>query len=202
MRRFSFLSVVVFVVLALSMVAVLIALATQRPATVDVNADDLAVLHAVLEGFLLPDVDREDRRRMPAPGRLLLVEQTIRFCAEGNTIDCASPARLPSDERAALVQRNRAVAKVPPISQARVTFISEGESRELTRSGNLDAARLAYSDTVGIIQVTLPAYPRAGRAIVYATRYCGNLCGSGWLVRVVRRAAEWKVERAVLLWMS
>ena len=91
---------------------------------------------------------------------------------------------------------------VARINHPRVTTISEDRSRELTRSGDLEEARRLYPETVGVVRVTLPVYDRIGHAILYVTRWCGNVCGYGWLVQIARTGDEWKVESGTGLWVS
>jgi len=177
---------------------------TPEPPTTDITAndEDVAVIRAGVVGFVLATVDEEGRGRAPRPMHVLFVDHTINFCQFFETTGCEARPSIRFVAGGALVARNRAAVTLPAIDHPRVTTVSKEQARELTRGGYLGAVRQVYPGTVGVIRVALPAYDRKDHALLYITRYCGTLCGNGWLVHLARRVGEWKIEGSTMLWVS
>lgn len=171
------------------------------------DVDDAAVLRAALEHTVLPDIGRKldsrvhrvalvsedtlDRRYTMPPtadwvDRLAGPAGTGRPMVEGATVR----HQLVSS----FEQRNAASTKVPPLDHPEIVLVPVARAKEF---------RSKYRNrTRGWTSVTLPGYSTNGRALVYVSYSCGNLCGSGWLVVLQRTRNGWRVESGTSLWIS
>jgi hypothetical protein len=50
--------------------------------------------------------------------------------------------------------------------------------------------------------LSMPGISTDGRAIVYVSYWCGNLCGYGWFVLLAKGGENWRVVSRELLWIS
>jgi hypothetical protein len=65
-----------------------------------------------------------------------------------------------------------------------------------------EQARMEVGQRISYAAFSAPAYSSDGRALVYATYYCGALCGYGWIFLMEKSDARWRVRGVNLLWIS
>jgi hypothetical protein len=65
-----------------------------------------------------------------------------------------------------------------------------------------EQARMQAGQRISYAAFSAPAYSSDGRALVYATYYCGPACGYGWIFLMEKSDERWRVRGVNLLWIS
>ncbi len=193
--------------------------AVQRPP--ELTAQDAAIYQAVVAHTVRPEMEKVTAgSRLPARPPLLIFDHTLAICdpaiAQQREVGCIDDPvfnaleggprirelvfadLLGAPARTALVkdlrQRNLRPAPFPPTSVFNaITFSAE----ELVATLAQNKGR-----TIGYAAFSAPAYSQDGHALVYATYFCGSLCGKGWLFLLHQVDGAWTVQSARMLWIS
>jgi hypothetical protein len=175
--------------------------------------DDRAVILAILEHTIRPEVARANGGATPAPP-LFVFNRTTAICKDVPEFEypCVPPsvieglrnANSPASEaiqsdliRRELIEsfesRNQTSHALPRLGAQNVVLVSSGEIAR--SSGSQDPAR-------GYSYFSRPAYSRQGYAFVHGTYECGVLCGVGRLFVLQKTSSGWQVATAAVLWIS
>ena len=182
-------------------VFLLVAIACGRlsPAPTDggVRAEHVGLLHAVVRGFVMPQVFRGYEAQTSASARVLLLDETVR-CGFGES--CA-PAKAFVPSRG-LPQPGGEMMAIPPVNDPRVAIAHGREVRELIRGGTLDEVRRLYGNVVAVAALKRPTRLSTTVASVQVSFFRGNQAVESWLVEVERADAGWHVRQSQRLWIT
>lgn len=193
--------------------------AVQRPP--ELTPQDAAIYQTIVAHTIRPEMEKVSAgSRLPARPPLLIFDHTLATCdstiAQQREVGCIDDLvfdaleggprirelvfadLLGASARTALVkdlrQRNLQPAWFPPASVFNaITFRAEELSATLARH---------KGRTIGYAAFSVPAYSGDGQALVYATYFCGSLCGKGWLLLLHQVDGAWTVQSARMLWIS
>lgn len=180
------------------------------------HVDDAAVLRAVLEHTVLPEIRKHTSGRLQNPIALVW-DRTVavrgkdeppdgrRLTTEGWSVRLAPnpAAHWPGMVEGVTVRRqllesfelrNAVVHPVPPIEHPEVLLVPTHRAKEIHEK--------YQHRTLGSSSVTLPGYSTNGRGLVYVSYVCGSLCGYGWLFVLQKSRTGWRVESSTMLWIS
>lgn len=186
----------------------------------ELTPQDASVYQAVLAHTIRPELERLTRGSLPSNPPVLVANRTTALCEPppakparqgclGDSVfdpleggprirELAFADSLDDITRAALIvalrERNRVTAQFPAGRLRGVVAV---------QSDQLEAARKRYEGrTLGYAAFSVPAYSEDGQALVYATYFCGALCGKGWLFLLQQVDGAWTVHSARMLWIS
>lgn len=203
--------------LALALVAVAALSAAQAPARP--AAADAAVYQAVLAHRIRPEVIRRSQSlHVVAAAPVLVGRRSVPLC-NPRTLARRTPGCV-QDERLRLFDAD---SKAP--IAGRIAAPTRGELTADFRARNDDSHDLALAGLAGVIPFALeevdaaqrreatrtrgfamfsrPAYSTDGHALVYASYWCGNMCGYGWWFLLERpQDTAWRVVDEHLIWIS
>jgi hypothetical protein len=181
--------------------------------------DDRAVILAILEHTVRPDVARANGSATPVPP-LFVFNRTTAICTDVPEFkypcvqrsviealrDGDSPATraIESDLiRRELIEafesRNQTSHALPRLGAQRVVMVS---SREIAKSGGAKSGGARHEPARGHSYFSRPAYSTQGYALVHGVYDCGFLCGTGRFFVLKKTASGWHVAAAVMLWIS
>jgi hypothetical protein len=181
---------------------------------VRLTAEDAAIIGAAVDGVVRPQMAQAGQRETP----LLIFDRTIAVCPtdkshpremgclsrdqEGLTElsrlstafkdDLQEPAR--TEIRASFLERNKSNVMIPREAVVGVVIATPAEI----------ASKFDPSTGRGALHATfsMPGKSSDGRAVVYVSYWCGNLCAYGWLVLLTKTADRWRIVASELLWVS
>jgi hypothetical protein len=192
------------------------ALSTQDAARA---ADDLQVYSAVVAATIRPVITRRPGSVEGSEVVALLVsDRTVAACEEPRPREtpCLRPEQLRALSPAApgepifgtlltaaartavsnsFIQSNTQSRALPIWKAAGIVLIDPARLRE-------ESARLSTPGAPGFAAFSTPAYTNDGQAVVYASYFCGNVCGYGWFVLLKRDNGKWQVQTTHMLWIS
>jgi hypothetical protein len=154
-------------------------------------------------------------RQLPAGAKLLVVtNQTVTDAKSDHDFIQAGDAltkRMPSDMQSVTVEDYLAKNQAPSSITDRLTLpiayvlVDDREIRSLFAKGvgGWDDFNRKYPDSAGVIRLSRVGFnPNMDQALVYVTKSCGPLCGSGKYVFLVKDSDGWKVKKEFLVWVS
>ena len=151
-------------------------------------------------------------------GDYLVVEnETLMFCSEAQrkagVRGCdwhdaegirrgGEGAAVPESLLAALLADSEQPVAVPELKNAKM--VSPSVIRRIFASkGWWDEFYRIYPGSRGVLRFSQPAFSQnRAQALVYVSHSCGGLCGTGWLVLLVKNRKAWQIESQSMLWIS
>ena len=82
-------------------------------------------------------------------------------------------------------------------------FLTKQDEEMFKRRDGWDIFKQTYPGSFGYITFSAIGFnPAMDRALVYVTRGCGLLCGSGHLVVLIKHGGVWDSQEWVMLWAA
>jgi hypothetical protein len=154
-------------------------------------------------------------RQLPEGAKLLVVtNQTITDAKSDHDFIQAGDAltkRMPSDLQSMTVEdyltKNQAPSSITDQLTLPIAYVlvDDREIRSLFAKGveGWDDFNRKYPDSAGVIRLSRVGFnPNMDQALVYVTKSCGPLCGSGKYVFLVKDSNGWKVKKEFTVWVS